>query len=183
MQTWIALLRGINVGGNNKLPMKELVDIFERAGFRSVRTYIQSGNVVFSSKARGHSLGTKIATDIQKRCGFQPKVLVLSDKELADAICGNPFPKATSDPKSLHLCFLSEVASDPDLDALTALKAAKEAFVLKQKVFYLHTPHGFGDSKLAAKAERLLGVDLTCRNWRTVNQLMEMADATALKAI
>jgi uncharacterized protein (DUF1697 family) len=67
-------------------------------------------------------------------------------------------------------------ASNPDLDALTRLKAGKEAFALKGKVFYLHTPDGYGNSKLAAKVERALGVATTCRNWRTVNQLLEMSD-------
>ena len=176
MKTWIALLRGVNVGGARKLPMKDLVALLERAGFSSVRTYIQSGNVVFqSSKGTARALSTRIAELILKKFGFQSEVLVLSLRDLTEAIKGNPFPQADDDHKSLHLFFLSERPRDPDLKSLATLKSGREAFALVGAVFYLHTPDGFVDSKLAARAERLLGVQATARNWRTVNQLLQLA--------
>lgn len=180
MKTWIALLRGINVGGACIVPMKDLVTTLAGAGLSSVRTYIQSGNLVFQTpKGTQRALERQIAQLIEKRFGFRPPVMVLSGVELSEAISGNPFPQAIAEPKSLHLCFLSEAPSNPDLDALTKLKADKEAFALKGQVFYLHTPDGYGNSKLAAKVERALGVATTCRNWRTVNQLLEMGDEIA----
>ena len=176
MKTWIALLRGINVMGKRKVPMADLVAILKRAGYRSVRSYIQSGNIVFQSgKGTARSLGTQIAQSILDRFGFKPSVMVLNQKELADAVHNNPFQQANEDPKSLHLCFLASSPVNPDLEALTRLKAGKEAFALKGKVFYLHTPDGYGNSKLAARVEHCLGVDATCRNWRTAKQLLEMA--------
>jgi uncharacterized protein (DUF1697 family) len=160
--------------------MKDLVTTLAGAGLSSVRTYIQSGNLVFQTpKGTQRALERQIAQLIEKRFGFRPPVMVLSGVELSEAISGNPFPQAIAEPKSLHLCFLSEAPSNPDLDALTKLKADKEAFALKGQVFYLHTPDGYGNSKLAAKVERALGVATTCRNWRTVNQLLEMGDEIA----
>ncbi|HIA16949.1 MAG TPA: DUF1697 domain-containing protein, partial [Dehalococcoidia bacterium] len=91
------------------------------------------------------------------------------------AIASNPFPQAEEHPNTLHLYFLSEPPHDPDNDALNALKSDSEQFVLTDNVFYLHAPGGIGQSKLAARAERLLGVDATARNWRTVSKIEEMA--------
>jgi uncharacterized protein (DUF1697 family) len=176
LKTWIALLRGVNVLGSRKLPMKDLIATLERAGFASVRTYIQSGNVVFqSAEGPARPLSTQIAQLIQKKFGFQPQVMVLSERELAAAVSGNPFPAAAVDHKLLHLFFLSERPSNPDLDSLARLKTGSEAFVLKGAVFYLHTPQGFSISKVRSKIERCLGVHATARNWRTANQLLEMS--------
>ena len=122
MQTWIALLRGINVGGRNTMPMAALATTLESAGCRSVRTYIQSGNVVFTSSSR-------------------------------------------SKPKS------------PDINGITKLAISSERFQLIDSVFYLHAPDGFGRSKLAAGAERKLGVPLTVRNYTTIHNLSEMLGA------
>jgi uncharacterized protein (DUF1697 family) len=176
VKTWIALLRGVNVVGARILPMKDLVALLQRAGFDSVRTYIQSGNVVFRSRTgTARTLSTRIAGLILKKFGFQPAVMVLSVQELAEAIKGNPFPEADDNHKSLHLFFLSGRPSNLDLESLTSLKTGREAFALKGEVFYLHTPDGFAGSKLRAKVERSLGVQATARNWRTVNQLLQMA--------
>ena len=175
MTTWIALFRGINVGGNQVLLMKDLAALFERARFESVRTYIQSGNVVFqSSKGTSSSLARRIGGLVLKSHGFQPKVIVLNVMELEKAAAENPFSKAEADPKALHLCFLSESPRTPDLESLNQLRTGREAYALKGKVFYLYTPDGYGVSKLAARAERFIGVDVTARNWRTVNKLLAM---------
>lgn len=176
MKTWIALLRGVNVVGKRKLPMKDLSAILQKAGFSGVRTYIQSGNVVFqSSRGSAQTLAARIAQSILGRFGFAPQVMVLSGPRLAAAIRGNPFPGADADPRSLHLFFLSEHPPDPDLKSLARLKSGREAFALKAGVFYLHTPDGFADSAVQGKVERFLGVPATARNWRTVNQLLQMS--------
>jgi uncharacterized protein (DUF1697 family) len=93
-------------------------------------------------------------------------------KEAADA---NPFPKAEAESKSVHLYFLAKTPKDPDLEALNRLKSGKESFKLMDDVFYLHAPDGIGRSKLAARAEKLIGVEATARNWNTVTKLLEMA--------
>jgi uncharacterized protein (DUF1697 family) len=180
VKTFIALLRGINVGGARPLPMKDLVAILEAAGLLSVRTYIQSGNVVFkASKGTSRSLALQIATLIEKKFRFQVPVLVLNDVELSVAIRNNPFPRASATPNYLHLGFLCDAPEEPDFNSLEKLKTATEAYVLKGRVFYLHTPDGMGNSRLAAKVERALGVDTTFRNWRTVNQLHDMSKQIA----
>src|SRR5262252_6805380 len=108
MKTWIALLRGVNVVGARTLLMRDLVAILQRAGLRSVRTYIQSGNVVFESpRGTARTLSLRIGELILKSSGFRPRVMVLTVTGLADAIGANPFPEADADPKSLHLFFLS----------------------------------------------------------------------------
>jgi uncharacterized protein (DUF1697 family) len=157
--------------------MKDLAAMFERGGFESVRTYIQSGNVVFES-ARGTAptLAAEIGALIQKKSGLRPQVMVLSVAELGRAVRGNPFPQADADHKSLHLFFLSARPLRPDLDSLARLKVGREAFELRGAVFYLYTPHGFPQCALHDKVERFLGVDATARNWRTANQLLSMSE-------
>jgi len=174
----VALFRGINVMGNNVLPMKALQGLLEQNGCREVRTYIQSGNVVFrSAHARASAVERKLGALVAASHGFQPRVLALGLEDLEQAAAGNPFPRAAEAPTTVHLFFLAEVPPAPDLEGLAALATATERFELKGRVFYLHTPDGFGPSKLAARAERLLGVHATARNWRTVTTLVELAKA------
>ncbi len=176
MTTYIALFRGINVGGKNVLPMKELVSILEDIGLWNVRTYIQSGNAVFKRRETDAGLlSNRISAEIETSHGFKPGVLLLELEEMERAAAANPFPEAESEPKTLHLHFLASEPRTPDLDALEDIKADSERFVLKAGVFYLHAPDGIGRSKLAANAERLLGVPITARNWRTVRKVIEMA--------
>ncbi|HLP97026.1 MAG TPA: DUF1697 domain-containing protein [Sideroxyarcus sp.] len=176
MPTFIALLRGINVGGNNKLPMKELAALLTGMGLSEVQTYIQSGNVVFRSSTKNKAaLAAKMETEIEAQHGFAPRVLLLDAAELREAMAGNPYPQAESDPKSLHFFFLDETPRQPDLKSLEAIKTDSEQFKLAGKVFYLHTPDGIGRSKLAARIEKALGVAATARNWNTVCKLAEMA--------
>lgn len=175
MTTLIALLRGINVIGNNQLPMKELAALLTGMGLHDVQTYIQSGNVVFRGNVRNKAaLAAKISAAIEARHGFAPRVLLLDAEELHQAMAGNPYPEAASAPRTLHLFFLADAPQHPDLEALEALRTASERFMLAGKVFYLHTPDGVGGSKLAARIEKALGVAATARNWNTVRKLAEM---------
>lgn len=176
MPSWIALFRGINVGGNNLLPMQTLVSDLETLKCKNIRTYIQSGNVVFESTVKNQrTLATKIADRIEEQHGFRPHVLLLSPKELQAAVEANPFPKAVSEPASLHFFFLDALAAKANTRALDQSKAATESYVLKGKLFFLHAPDGIGRSKLAATAERHLGVAATARNYRTVAKIVEIA--------
>ena len=176
MATWIALFRGINVGGKNILPMKELREVLQERGYTHVKSYIQSGNVVFRGpQTNAEHLADYIGDAVLDNHGFQPRVIVLSVEDLEQAAVSNPFPEAQADPKSLHFYFLSELPKRPDLKALNDIKSRTESFAIVGKVFYLHAPDGIGRSKLAASAERLIGVAGTARNWRTVSKVLELA--------
>jgi uncharacterized protein (DUF1697 family) len=173
MDTYIALFRGINVGGNNILPMPALVTVLESLGLSSIRTYIQTGNVVFQGKnINSAELSQAISTAIEKRHGFVVQVFILDIHELKNAIALNPFQEA--EPNTLHFFFLSSAPENPNLQPLENVKKDSEQFRLLDRVFYLYAPEGIGRSKLAMKAEKTLGVSMTARNWRTVNKIMEM---------
>lgn len=175
MKTFVALLRGINVGGRNRLPMKNLVGILGNLGAENVRTYVQSGNAIFrSDEIEPAAFSEKLATAIEASHNFAPQVFVLDMGCFMEAIEANPFPDAEQDPKSLHLGFLSSEPKTPDLDRLERLKKPTERFQLIGKFFYLHAPDGVGRSKLAAASEAALGVPLTDRNWKTVCKIKEM---------
>ncbi len=176
MSHWIALFRGINVGGHNRLPMKSLVAMLERLGCTDVKTYIQSGNAVFKSpQSNSDPLADEIRHAVKSEHGFEPVVLLLSVRDFVNARDANPFPEGEAEPKSLHLFFLAQEPADIDKGKLAAHQSGTERFALLGDVFYLHAPDGIGRSKLAASVERSLGVPATARNWRTVNQILALA--------
>lgn len=147
MNKFVALLRGINVGGN----------------------------VVLRSTDDTTVLGKKIAAAVQKQFGFTPKVLLLPVAEYLPILAANPFAEAVDDPKSLHIWFLATTPPAPDLQTLRTLKTSGERFELLGKAFYLHAPEGIGRSKLAAKVEKCLGVPASSRNWRTASKIAALA--------
>jgi uncharacterized protein (DUF1697 family) len=176
MKTYIALFRGINVGGTNVLPMKDLVALLENIGSQNVKTYIQSGNAVFQNQEENPSLlSNKIRVTLKKSHGLEPQVLLLTPEEMERVIESNPFSEAESEPKTLHIHFLASMPKNPDLGGLESIKSDRERFALQDGVFYLHAPDGIGRSKLAANTEKILGVAITARNWRTVCKIMTMA--------
>ena len=176
MKRWIGLFRGINVVGNNRLPMASLVRHLEAMKLKNVKTYIQSGNVVFDTKSTNlTSLSKSIVARIEEEHGFAPKLLLLSPDTFQKAINDNPFPDAASEPKSLHFFFLEKPSANPNTEALELAKARTESYSLTDLVFYLHAPDGIGRSKLASTAEKHLGVAATARNLRTVEKLMALA--------
>jgi uncharacterized protein (DUF1697 family) len=173
MNTYIALFRGINVGGNNILPMKPLADLLKRLGCEDVRTYIQIGNVVFNIDDHlKANLAKSLSDAVLEAHGFAPKVLLLTASEFSTAITNNRF--STEDGKLLHFFFLSEIPQSPDLEKLETLKLPSEVYELKNNIFYLYAPEGVSRSKLFAKVEKCLGVPATARNWNTVNKLAFM---------
>ena len=173
MTTYIALFRGINVGGKNILPMKDLVGILETVGCEKIKTYIQSGNAVFQTKEnQKRKIAELINTKIRESHGFNPKVLLREASELEDAIENNPFKIAEG--KTLHFFFLESTPLKPDLNGLENVKSNTEKFKLIKNIFYLYAPDGIGRSNLAAKVEKSLGIPVTARNWNTVNKLSAM---------
>ena len=176
MESYIALIRGVNVGGKNSLPMKELTTLFLSQGYKNVQTYIQSGNVVFQSLRK---LGVKDSGNIEKAIlevkGFEPRVMIFSEDVLRNAMEENPFP--TNEGKALHLFFFESEPEQPNIERLLSMKTGSENFELGKWGFYLLTPDGLGRSKLAPAVEKALGVPVTARNWNTVNKLASMLKA------
>lgn len=175
MPEWIALLRGVNVGGKNKLPSADFTSVLEELDCRDVQTVIQSGNAVFYSKSRSSKRLSKVIADaIEQRMGFRPDVMLVTESELQAAADANPFLADDVKPATLHYYFLQEMASDPDNDQLNALAAESERHLLSGKVFYLFAPDGVGRSRLAAQAEKCIGVAVTARNHRTIQRLLDV---------
>jgi uncharacterized protein (DUF1697 family) len=170
----VALLRGINVGGKNILPMQELREILGELGCQSVATYIQSGNVVFRSKRKSNGLARSLSKAIEKRFGFAPSVLIMSAATFEGIAEANPYVARAAEPKHVHTLFLAGPANDADLERLHERKSSSEEFTLTDAAVYLHAPDGIARSKLASEMERHLGVSATGRNQRTVEKLQAM---------
>lgn len=176
--TYIALLRGINVGGKNLLPMQALAAVLESLGATQIQTYIQSGNAVFQcAEKNAAKLSQRIGAGIKKHHDIEPYVLLLNLNAFKKAIAENPFPEAENNPTSLHLGFLAAPPTSVDTAKLNSVRSDSERFQLSGGIFYLHAPEGIGNSKLAARAEKHLGVPTTFRNWRTVCKIAEIAEA------
>jgi len=179
MKTWIALLRGINVGGHNRLPMSSLAQILESVGCDQVETYIQSGNAVFKANVgSADQFGDRIGQEIEKEHGFCPAIRLVTAEELGGAIAANPYPEATSEPKTLHLSFLERSPDEDRVSDARALLSETESFAVIGKILYLHAPDGIGRSRFAGGIDRALQMQTTGRNWRTVMKLEELVART-----
>jgi uncharacterized protein (DUF1697 family) len=169
----LALLRGINVGGKNKLPMKDLAGMFEDAGCTNVHTFIQSGNVTFtatSSVSKG--LGDVVASKIAEQFGYKVRVILRTAQQLRQVVSNNPFPQGE---ENLHVMFLADRPTPTKIAALDPNRSAPDAFIVRGGEIYLHLPNGVADSKLTnAWFDSKLGTVSTGRNWRTVTKLLEI---------
>ena len=179
MTDYVALFRGINVGGKHILPMQELRGLLTALGCDNVKTIIQSGNAVFSAGTDPASLSLNIANAIDEKFGFSPQVLLLRLETFEAIVAANPYPEAAATPKLLHVWVLTELPDNPVIGAMNALKADSERFALMDNALYLHAPEGIGRSRLAARVDHCLGVPTTARNWRTVTKLIDLADQLA----
>lgn len=166
----IALLRGINVGGNNILPMADLRELLTGLGAKGVRTYIQSGNAAYQGAVGAEA----ISAAIEAKFGFTPEVITLPFESFEAVRMNNPFPEVEAEPKALHVFFLSSPSLVED-HVLAADKGPEERFLLTERALYLHTPNLLSGSQLAPRLERRLGVTATGRNWRSVEKIAEMA--------
>lgn len=173
--TNVALLRGINVGGKNVLPMKDLVRMFEDAGCSGVRTYIQSGNVIFEAPGGAAGVGDAVVAKIEKQFGFRIPVILRTSEQLRKTIRDNPFLKAGADAKALHVYFLADPPKASAIAGLDSSRSAPDAFHVLGREIYLHLPNGMGRSKLTnAYFDSKLSTTCTARNWATVLKLAEM---------
>jgi len=174
--TWVALLRGINVGGKNKLPMKELVTLFEGLGFKDVRSYIQSGNVIFGGSAAAAKKAPDLVTaGIKKRWGYDIPVVTRTAAELIAAVKRNPFVRH-AEPAHLSIAFLATKPSAARVAALDPDRSPGDHFEVLGREVHLHAPNGAAGSKLTNQYfDSKLSTISTARNWRTVHKLIELA--------
>lgn len=155
------------MGGKNLVPMKELVSALEKGNYHSIKTYIQSGNVVLQDRRRPVDIGFIV----RDRFGFEPEILVFEEPEFRETIEKNPYK--SPDGKNVHFFFCK---NEPKINTerLEKYKSDTEEYHVDGKVFYLYAPDGIGRSKLAANLESCLGVPATGRNLNTVNKLRQM---------
>ncbi len=170
---WIVLFRG--VGGKTQLPVKRLQDALTAGGFENVVTYINSGNAVLRSSLPSAEVARHVADICFREFGFDKDVHVRSLAEWRELIANNPFPEAVSVPKFLHAAVLGDVPEEGRVETLRGHASNNERIAVIGTVAYLHTPNGFGTSRLAEKFDRGIGVVNTARNWNTVIRLEELA--------
>ena len=176
LKTFVALLRGINLAGRNRVAMPELRSALEALGLEDVVTYIQSGNVVFRGHGGVRKLAASIEGEVAKAFGIGVVVVLRTPAELAKVAEGNPFLRAGADPSKLHVVFLSAKPTKEAAAQLDPERSPPGEFRVGGREVYLHLPTGFGRSKLTVDYfERGLGVSGTARNWRTVTKLVELS--------
>jgi uncharacterized protein (DUF1697 family) len=179
MTVMISMLRGVNVGGHNKIKMDALRALYEFLKLRDAQTYVQSGNVIFSTDERDISrLAKRIEDGIERKFGFRPDVILRTAAEMRDVIARNPFAKRRGiEPGKLLVSFL---ASDPGEEArkkLRQMKCDPEELRVEGREVYIYFPNGMGRSKLPwAGLDKMLKTPATGRNWNSVTKMLEMAE-------
>ncbi len=176
MTSHVALLRGINVGGKHKLPMKQLVEIFEDLGCTEVTTYIQSGNVVFRAGVTpARQIPDTVSGEIARRFGYQVPVVLRRPSGLREVLARNPFLKAGTDTKILHVGFLATRPSAAKVRSLDPDRSPPDTFAIHGGEIYLRCPNGMARTKLTNQYfDTRLETICTIRNWATVRKLVDM---------
>lgn len=181
MQTCIALLRAVNVGGTGKLPMADLRAVLKKLGYSNIETYIQSGNAVFDAAGKPAKIALDLAAALEKLVGTPVGVVIRTHEELHRIIAGNPFAaEAAADGARVHVGFLAGAApatAKTGLDAIIAkYPARRDRYHLASDTLYLHLPDGAAETKFSGKPlDKALGVMGTARNWNTVLKLHAMS--------
>jgi uncharacterized protein (DUF1697 family) len=177
LPTHVALLRGINLGGKNAVPMAELRRWVEEAGGKAVRTYVQSGNVLFDATlAAAARIAAAITTHIKEQLGFTVPVVLLTADELRQIAGGNPYLAEGKPENELHLMLLSSASTPERVAKLDPDRSPPDRFTVAGRAIYIHAPNGVARSKLTNDYfDRALGVTSTARNWRTVGKLLALS--------
>jgi len=179
MTVIISMLRGVNVGGHNKIKMEALRALYESLKLREAQTYVQSGNAIFRTDERDIALLTKRIEDgIERKFGFRPNVILRTAAEMREVIARNPFAKRRGiEPSKLLVSFL---ASDPGAEArekVRQMKCDPEELRIEGREMYVYFPNGMGRSKLSlVRLEKTLKTPGTARNWNSVTKMLEMAE-------
>jgi uncharacterized protein (DUF1697 family) len=180
MQTFISILRGINVSGKHLIKMTDLLALYHSLGFKEVKSYIQSGNLVFRSESTNPELlENVIQKKMESSYSFLVPVIVLKVAELKKILQQNPFLKdAEKDPAFFHICFFHKKPDPEKLNVLRLHPYGSDQWFVKDRVMYLYCANGYGNTKLSNNfLEKKLQVNATTRNWKTSNKLLEMAEA------
>lgn len=174
--TYLALLRGINLGGKNKIPMKDLAQTFVRVGCGDVRTYIQSGNVVFTADSdAAEAIPAGVTAAIAERFGYQVPVLLRSTDQLREAVRNNPFVASGAPEGALHVMFLAGPPEPHRVDTLDRDRSQPDEFAVRGQEVYLWLPNGVAHSRLTnGYFDSKLATTSTSRNWRTVLKLLDL---------
>ena len=170
MTNYISILRGINVSGQKSIIMADLKTLYENMGFSNVKTYVQSGNVVFQTKAEKiEILEQKIHGQIKSKYGFEAPVIVMTVDKLKTIINSNPFKDdSMKDPQFLHVTFLQKKPESYNQESVLSKKSGREEIVFTDEAIYMYCPNGYGNSKLSNNLfENKLKVTATTRNWKT----------------
>jgi uncharacterized protein (DUF1697 family) len=184
MKKFIALLRGINVSGQKKIKMSALKNLFEELSFNNVQTYIQSGNVLFTSKSiNKKAIRTKIENKILEEYGYKVEVILKTPDEFKRAIKSNPFLKdKKKNSERIYFTFLSEKPSSSNIKILKDINYLPEQFIFDNDVIYLFFPNGYGKAKLNNNFfEKKLEVIATTRNYKTVETLYTLSNEISTK--
>ncbi|RKF18002.1 DUF1697 domain-containing protein [Alginatibacterium sediminis] len=168
MDRYVLLLRAVNVGGKNRLPMQELRLLLQQAGYQGVQSYIQSGNIILCAASNPLADVAKLIAD---NFGFEAQIIALVDEDFVQAAKANPF--TAGEPKTIH-CYFCQQQPNLDLQKIEVTRDPSESYQVVGNTFYLHAPNGIGRSKLVKNIEACLGVSSTGRNLNTVNKLCEM---------
>lgn len=179
MKTYISILRGINIGGHKMIKMEILRQLYVSLGFEDVRSYIQSGNVIFRTlETEAQILEKTISEKIILTFGFEVRVLVLTADELRNALENNPFiTNQLKDPKKMHLTFLSAIPKKTYLDSVSRSDYAPDEFWHSGRIIYVHCPTGYGNTKLTTNFfENKLKLAATSRNLKTATELLAIAE-------
>jgi uncharacterized protein (DUF1697 family) len=175
-QTWVALLRGVNLGSHKKIAMADLRELVAGIGGEGVTTYVQSGNVVFRSGGERDELRQTIERQIRTRLGHDVTVVLRTSKELERLVAASPFAEREADPTRLHVSFLAAAPEPRRVNELERAQLEPDELRVVRNDVYLHMPNGYGRSRLGnALIEKQLRVGATTRNWRTVTKLAELA--------
>lgn len=172
---YAAFLRGVNVGGKTSMKMERLREIVSALGFENVKTYIQSGNLIFETKeSDGRRIAARIEQAVEKEF-FKTPVMVRSFEEIKDAIENNPFRDEEFDEKLFHLVFLSEELTEEKAVTLLAQNRESEKFAVRNREVYCLLRDGVADSLLGKKfIDNKLKTPATARNWRTIKKILEL---------
>ncbi len=178
MTVVISMLRGVNVGGHNKIKMGALRDLYESLGLQDAQTYVQSGNVIFRTDAKDIApLAKRIEDAIERKFGFRPGVILRTTAEVRDVIARNPFAKRREiDASKLLVTFLAAAPSPEAHAEVLRIKAGAEEVRIDGRELYVYFPDGIGRSKVWPAIEKALKRSGTGRNWNTVTKLLEIAE-------
>ncbi len=177
MKRYICILRGINVGGHRKILMADLLKLLETIDLKYIQTYIQSGNLVFFSSKKADELEAEISETLFAKYGFEVEVVIRKRSQIQAIVDKNPFLKKDTDIKKLFVTFLKEKPSEADVNKLSDLNIGEDAYFINEKEVYLKYENKLSESKINNNViENKLNVVATTRNWKTIKELLKLAE-------